>query len=53
MFIEKSLNGLIGRTCGEIFHREGVESPPEGCPYEKLIHSGKAENAEMEVQAFD
>lgn len=43
---------LIGKKCFEIFHGRDTAAPPEGCPMEKLIASGRFETFEMEMEAF-
>ncbi|MBA4397442.1 MAG: hypothetical protein C0394_08685 [Syntrophus sp. (in: bacteria)] len=43
---------LIGRRCYEIFHGGDAVSPPEGCPMEKLLTSGRAETVDMEMEAL-
>lgn len=41
---------LIGRKCYEIFHCN--DCPPNGCPLNKVLITGKAETADMAVEAF-
>ncbi len=43
---------LIGRKCHEIFHGRDCASPPEGCPMERLLASGRLGTVEGEMQAF-
>ena len=43
---------LIGRKCHEIFHGRECSSPPEGCPMERLLASGRLETVEGEMEAF-
>jgi len=43
---------IIGKYCFEIFHKN-ASSPPQGCPMEKLLESGKMEAVEMEMEALD
>ncbi|MFP4088072.1 MAG: response regulator [Desulfobacteraceae bacterium] len=38
---------LVGKRCYQIFHR--TPTPPLNCPFEKMIHSGQTETAEMEM----
>ncbi|MBM4146740.1 MAG: PAS domain S-box protein [Nitrospira sp.] len=45
-----SAEELIGKKCYEIFHNAG--KPPEGCPLQKMLSSGKLEESEMEVEAL-
>ncbi|MDY0038974.1 MAG: PAS domain S-box protein [Desulforhabdus sp.] len=47
----KSEKELIGRKCYELFHKD--DRPPSDCPLNRLLLSGKAETADMEVQAFE
>jgi PAS domain S-box-containing protein len=41
---------FIGKKCCEVFH--GRKSPPEGCPMERVLKSGKFETSEMDVEAL-
>ncbi|MEJ2628265.1 MAG: PAS domain S-box protein [bacterium] len=45
-----SKKDLIGKKCYKIFHK--TNKPPEVCPMKKIIHSGKMETHEMEVEAL-
>ncbi|NOZ61181.1 MAG: PAS domain S-box protein [Calditrichaeota bacterium] len=47
-----STEEIIGKYCFEIFHENAAE-PPEGCPLEKLLKSGRMEAVEMEMEALD
>ena len=41
---------LRGRKCYEIFHDS--QQPPENCPLKKMLHSGRLEAMEMEMNAL-
>ena len=41
---------IIGKKCYKIFHN--TDSPPEGCPLEKMLNSRKLETFEMEIEAL-
>ncbi|MFH1942844.1 MAG: PAS domain S-box protein [bacterium] len=49
----KSEEELVGLKCYEIFHGKDRDRPPDGCPLEKMLRSGKMETVEMEMEAFD
>jgi len=42
---------FIGKKCCEVFHKK--KAPPENCPLERLLNSGKFETVEMEIEALD
>jgi two-component system cell cycle sensor histidine kinase/response regulator CckA len=39
---------IEGRTCHSVIH--GMESPIDGCPYLKMIKSGRRESMELEIR---
>lgn len=41
---------LRGKKCYEIFH--GAQQPPEHCPLEEMLHTGRLEAREMEMDAL-
>ncbi|MFH2058227.1 MAG: PAS domain S-box protein [Pseudomonadota bacterium] len=41
---------LVGRYCYQIFHCS--DHPPEGCPHEQLLSSGRDQTLEMEMEAL-
>jgi PAS domain S-box-containing protein len=45
------LEEVVGKKCYEIFH--GTGRPPDGCPLEKMLHSGKLETEVMEIEVLD
>ena len=47
----KSNEYFIGRKCYEVFHKKN--EPPNTCPMEKLLKSGRFETVEMEMEAMD
>jgi len=47
----KSEEEVLGRKCYQIFHAGG-HGPPEGCPLEAMLLSGRFEAAEMELDAL-
>ncbi len=47
----KSTEQLIGKKCYDVFHKKN--EPPNTCPMEKLIKSGRFETVEMEMEALD
>jgi len=42
---------ILGRFCYELFHC--TDHPPAECPHEKLLTSGRAETADMEVEILN
>jgi len=42
---------IFGKHCYELFHQSF--SPPEGCPHQKMLKSGKFEKTEMEIEVLD
>ena len=46
-----SAEEVIGRKCHEVFHH--CAQPPEGCPYEEIITTGRFETCEMEIEALN
>jgi two-component system NtrC family sensor kinase len=48
----KPASEIIGRQCYEIFHLNKASVPPAGCPMEKMLRSGQAETAEIEVETL-
>ncbi|MGA2678067.1 MAG: PAS domain S-box protein [Sedimentisphaerales bacterium] len=47
----KSTEQLIGKKCCDVFHKKN--EPPNTCPMEKLLKSGRFETVEMEMEALD
>lgn len=45
-----SKEDVVGKKCYEIFH--GTSRPPDSCPLEKMLHSGKLETEAMELEAL-
>jgi PAS domain S-box-containing protein len=48
----KSLDELRGMKCWQVFHAPGIVGPPKGCPFERMVTSGRFETTEMEMAAF-
>ncbi|MCK5837356.1 MAG: PAS domain S-box protein, partial [Desulfobacula sp.] len=48
----KTANDLKGKKCYQIFHDPKSVSPPESCPVQKLLKTGKIEIEEMEVETL-
>ncbi len=46
----KPAEHFIGKKCYEVFHSKG--GPPQTCPMEKLVKSGRFETVEMEMEAL-
>lgn len=42
---------ILGRKCQELFHCK-ASAPPENCPLESLLRSGRMESIEMEMEAM-
>lgn len=42
---------LQKKKCFQVFHNS--QDPPQGCPLDKMLHSGKMEAVEMEIEGFD
>ncbi len=42
---------LIGKKCHDVFHAKNT--PPGSCPMEKLLHSGRIDTVEMEMEALE
>ena len=49
--LKKSRDDLKGKRCYSLFH--GTDSPPERCPMERMLTSGKGETVEMEMGAVN
>jgi PAS domain S-box-containing protein len=47
----KSAEQLIGKKCCEVFHKKN--EPPNTCPMDKLLKSGRFETVDMEMEALD
>jgi PAS domain S-box-containing protein len=45
-----SSNELKGKKCYQVFHYPKSTSPPESCPMQKALSTGKVETMEMEVE---
>jgi PAS domain S-box-containing protein len=45
-----SSNELKGKKCYQVFHDPKATSPPESCPLQKVLSTGKVETMEMEVE---
>jgi len=45
-----SAEDLRGKKCYEVFHHTG--EAPRGCPFEKMLSSGRLETVEMEMEAL-
>jgi PAS domain S-box-containing protein len=48
----KSHHDIIGKKCFEIFHGPRVDTPPEGCPMQKMLASGRLETSEMVIETL-
>ena len=48
----RALEDVVGKKCYEVLHGPESDGPPEGCPVETMIASGKVETFEAEVQAL-
>jgi PAS domain S-box-containing protein len=44
-------NELKGKRCFEVFH--GTREPPQECPAEKMLKSGRPETVEMEMETLE
>jgi len=45
-------NKIIGRYCFQVFHGHNETEPPNGCPMQKMLQSGKLESTDMEMEAL-
>ena len=43
--LDLSFKEIIGKNCYELFH--GMKRPPRGCPFRKMLKSGKTETEEF------
>ncbi len=48
----KSITDLVGMRCYEIFHGKDTVAPPDYCPMERLLSSGRTEAVETEMEAL-
>jgi PAS domain S-box-containing protein len=48
--LKKSPEEIVGKTCYELFHLTGA--PPPQCPLQKTVSAGRAETAEIRVEAI-
>jgi PAS domain S-box-containing protein len=44
---EHTLNELIGKKCYQIFHDFKATSPPDSCPFQMVLSTGKSETIEV------
>jgi|GEM_PF-5599182 PAS domain S-box-containing protein len=50
--INKSSSEILNMKCWEIFHWADITSPPESCPFEKMLLSKGIETMDMEMEAL-
>jgi len=49
--LNKARDDIQGKKCYSLFH--DTDSPPENCPMERMLTSGKCETVEMEMEAVN
>lgn len=48
-----SANELKGKKCYQVFHGPEITSPPESCPFQKLLTTENVEVEEIEVETLE